>query len=207
MVFRIPETFVTTIAGCHNGYNKLVGNLVFLMCVLAKLLPACIGGVLLLSACASNDAEVSFKSGGMTHTFVQGEAATKNFPLPLYPKATAVGSNSASGDSDDEHFMMLSSSDPGSKISDFYLQQLKAAGWSAETSGIIPAAPADKGNAANVSAPVMIIAHKPGFEANVMISPDDKQTAITLSVSKESNEKPKLSGKEFTPDKLNPPTD
>ncbi|HEY9793645.1 MAG TPA: hypothetical protein V6D22_24820 [Candidatus Obscuribacterales bacterium] len=205
MLIRIPETIVTRIAGRHNGYNTLVGNLVFLMCVLAKLLTACICGLLLLSACASNDAEVTFKSGGMTHTFVQGEAATKDFPLPLYPKATAVGSNTASGDSDDEHFMMLSSSDPTNKVSDFYLQELKKAGWSAETSGIIPEGAANKGNSAGT--PVMIVAHKPGFEANVMISPEDKQTAISLSVSKQSNEKPKLSGQEFTPDKLNPPTD
>jgi hypothetical protein len=158
----------------------------------ARLLFLCAAAIA-LGGCTSTD-EVSFKSGGMTHTFMQGDAATKGFPLPLYPGAKSIGANAASGDADDEHFMMLTSADPVEKVSTFYQDKLKADGWTVSKNMVMPQL-------------VKLDGEKQGYEASALISSDDKQTSISLSYSKAMQGTPKILGQEFTPDKLNPPTD
>lgn len=149
----------------------------------------------MLSACSSQQDKVSFQSGGMTHIFTQGETALANFPLPIYPGAQASGSVSANGDKNESsNFMMLSSPDSLSQIQSFYDKQLKVAGWNVVDSPI-------------GEQMIKLDCHKESLEASVLLTRQDKQTAISLAVSNEPDNAVKLSGKEFTPDKLNPPTD
>jgi hypothetical protein len=165
------------------------------MRVLPSFLCTGLVGCVLLTACGQDNHEVSFKSGGMTHTFADGKAAGKDFPLPLYPNAQTAGAVAAKGDGDeDSDFMMLSSTDPVDKISSFYNDKLKEAGWTVKQNAFTPQL-------------LQLNAKKPGYEASVQISSDDKQSSITLSFSKETAGTPKMTGQVFTPDKLNPPTD
>jgi hypothetical protein len=154
-----------------------------------------LGAAMLLSACSSQDDKVSFQSGGMTHTFAQGESALSSFPLPIYPKAQASGSVSASGDKDEtSKFMMLTSADSLNQVSTFYDKQLKDAGWHVTSSPL-------------GSEMMKFDCTKGGLEASVLLSRHDDQTAISLAVSNEPKNAVQLSGKTFSPDKLNPPTD
>lgn len=153
--------------------------------------------VISLNGCGNNEKEVSFKSGGVTQTFSEGEAAKpSSFPLPVYPGAQPTGSVSAKGDGDEHSsFMILSSSDPLDKISAFYSEKLKADGWTVDVTTTMPKL-------------VNISASKKDVEGNVMLAVDDaSKTTITLAVSKEAAEPTKASTETYTPDKLNPPTD
>jgi hypothetical protein len=153
--------------------------------------------VISLSGCGNNEKEVSFKSGGVTHTFSEGEAAkTPSFPLPLYPNAQASGSVTAKGDGDENSsFMILSSIDPIEKVSTFYTDKLKSDGWTVNATTTMPKM-------------VNISASKNDVEGNVMLGVDDaSKTTITLAVSKESSTPTKVTNETYTPDKLNPPTD
>lgn len=153
-----------------------------------------------LSSCG-NQKEVSFKSGGMTHTFAEGQdAIPKDFALPIYPGATTSGSVSAGGE-DQEHsqFLMLSSSDPMDKISEFYQSQLKDKGWEIDKVDTSPKL-------------VSIDAHKDKLQANAELveDSDSDKTTISLQVSQQSDnpkDDSEAAAENFKPDKVTPPTD
>jgi|688.fasta_scaffold424385_2 hypothetical protein len=153
-----------------------------------------------LSSCG-NQKEVSFKSGGMTHTFAEGQdAVPKDFPLPIYPGATTSGSVSAGGE-DQEHsqFLMLSSNDSMDKISEFYQGQLKDKGWEIDKVDTSPKL-------------VSIDAHKDKLQANAELveDSDSDKTTISLQVSQQSDnpkEESEAAAENFKPDKVTPPTD
>jgi hypothetical protein len=150
-----------------------------------------------LTSCGNNEKEVSFKSDGVTHTFSEGDAAkSSNFPLPLYPNAKPTGAVSAKGDGDENSsFMILTSSDKLEAVSSFYSDKLKADGWTVNVTTTMPKL-------------VNISASKKDTEANVMLGVDEaSKTTITLAVSKESSTPTKVTKGDYTPDKLNPPTD
>lgn len=153
---------------------------------------------LVCSGCASNE-QVSFQSGGMTHTFSEGkEAIPKDFPLPIYPKATATGSVQAEGGSDRENsrFLMLASKDSVSDVSKFYLDKLKENGWKVDS---------QQGSASFVN----LSASQSDLEANVMVSGDGAKTTISLAVSKAAAAEGASAGNpsDFVPNKITPPTD
>lgn len=161
--------------------------------LLTRFLP--IPGICVLLASCSNSSEVSFQSGGMTHTFAEGTDATKQgFQLPVYPGATPSGGVSNTGKEEASSFLLLSSPDAVNKISEFYQQQLKKDGWEVTATQVMPE--------------LMNIAAKKGeLEASVMISGETKGTTITLTVSREPEGTPAVGNEQYTPDKLNPPTD
>ena len=150
---------------------------------------------ILLAACTASE-QVSYKSGGMTQTFVAGKDANKqNFMLPIYPNARATGEVQAQGKQDESSFRMLISSDPVSKISEFYLAELKKNGWKISQQMALPTL-------------VNISARKDKLDGSIMISGEDhNKTTISLSVSVEVEGQPEVSKDNFTPDKINPPTD
>lgn len=159
---------------------------------LTLLLAAC-----LLSACA-NSKEVTFKSGGMTHTFAEGKSAVpSDFPLPVYPGAQATGSVSARGDKTDEQsrFLLLSSADSVEKIRDFYEKELPKAGWKVETSQTLP------------PQVFSISASRDDLDAAVMVSSEGDKSIINISVSKESDSEPEPVDKDYSPEKITPPSD
>jgi len=153
-----------------------------------------------LSSCG-NQKEVSFKSGGMTHTFAEGQdAVPKDFPLPIYPGATTSGSVSAGGE-DQEHsqFLMLASNDSMDKISEFYQAQLKDKGWEIDKVDTSPKL-------------VSIDAHKDKLQANAELveDSDSDKTTISLQVSQQSDnpkDDSEAAAENFKPDKVTPPTD
>jgi hypothetical protein len=161
-------------------------NVVFLPFILASIL---------LGACSAGE-QVSYQSGGMTHTFIAGKDANKgNFALPVYPNARATGEVQAKSKDDENSFRMLTSSDPLSKISEFYLAELKKNGWKVSQQTVLPTQ-------------VNISARKDKLEGSIMLSGDEhNKTSITLSVSVESEGIPEVSREVFAPDKVNPPTD
>ena len=82
----------------------------------------------------SDDKEVSYKSGGMTHTVAQGaDALQKQFPLPIYPNSTPNGSVSAQGDENEQSKMLLlTTSDSIEKVSEYYQAEMPKGGWSVD---------------------------------------------------------------------------
>jgi hypothetical protein len=153
---------------------------------------------LTVSGCANNNKEVSFKSGGMTHTFAEGQGSVpKDFPLPIYPQASTTGSVSAQADqaSDESKFLILSSDDPYDKVGAYYKKELASAGWTIETVQTLPKL-------------INIAATKNPYDANVMLSNDGAKTTISLAVSRTAGaEIPTPSAEQYVPDQLTPPTD
>lgn len=148
----------------------------------------------LLAACSS-EKQVSFKSGGMTHTFTSGNDATnKGFLLPIYPEAKPTGGVANTDSEESSSFLMLTSTDSVEKIGTFYRDQLKKDGWSVSEVQFHPSL-------------VNLGAKKEKLEASVLISAESDKTSITLSVGHEPDGKPEMSTEVFAPDKLNPPTD
>lgn len=153
----------------------------------------------LVAASCSKDKEVTFKSNGVTQTFAEGrEAVPKGFPLPVYPGSATTGSVSAEGEGDEQtKFLMLTSTDPLEKISEFYQDELRNAGWSLDKVEPTPKL-------------ISISASRKELEANIMIEDDGGgKSTISLTVNhsgqttKEDEEAPENS----KPDKTNPPTD
>lgn len=151
------------------------------------------------TACSTDNGEVSFKSGGMTHTFSEGPGSIpKGFPLPLYPNSTTTGSVSADGatDSEKSKFLMLASKDSVEKVSRYYIDELKSSGWkldNQQTSGKL----------------INLSASQADLEANIMVSGEAGKTTISLSVSHvsdDSNPQPEDSTN-YEPNKVTPPTD
>jgi hypothetical protein len=165
---------------------------------LLRLMTTAVCTVLITAACAGNEKEVSFKSGGMTHTFAEGkDAIPKNFPLPIYPAASTTGSVSAETDqsAEDAKFLMLSSNDSYDKVGEFYKKELAATGWKVETVQTLPKL-------------INIAATKDAYDANVMLSSDGQKTTISLAVSKTGGENVVTPpAEEYSPDSLTPPTD
>lgn len=151
-----------------------------------------------LSSCSS-DKQVSYKSGGMTHTISEGkDAVPKDFPVPLYPQSSPTGSVSAQTDTLDENaqFLMLTSGDPYKQVGAFYEKELKAQGWKIEEQQSLPGLES-------------IAASKGELDANVMLSGDGKKTNISIAVSKNTDKEPVVpdSSQTFTPNQFTPPTD
>ncbi len=160
---------------------------------------ALLSATILLAGCGAGNKEISFTSGGMTHTFAEGQGSIpKDFPLPIYPKATTTGSVSAQGGDDAERsrFLMLSSTDPADRVSAFYVDQLKSRGWKVDTRQ-------RTGNLVNLSAA------REDMDANVMVSSEGGKTTISLAVSKGSAEgaAPVEDPSKYEPSKVTPPTD
>jgi hypothetical protein len=154
----------------------------------------CISSSCIFWGC-TNSKEVTYDSGGVSQTFTVGkQAVPRSFPLPIYPNAKASGSVSAKTDDDENStFLMLSSNDSVSKVAEFYIRELKQAGWTISENQLLASL-------------VNISGKKNDLEASVMISAAGNNTSISLSVNKELVGTPK-EGQAFTPDKLNPPTD
>jgi hypothetical protein len=152
--------------------------------------------VVMLSACGSGDDKVSYQSGGLTHTFVSAKEASKQtFLLPLYPNAKTTGEVQAQGQEEQNSFMILSTSDPVDKVTEYYLTELKKSGWIVSQQQVLPAL-------------VNLNARKDKLEGSIMLSADEhKQTTINLSVAVEPEGTPELSKEQVIPDKTNPPTD
>jgi hypothetical protein len=151
---------------------------------------------ILLAACTSSE-QVSYQSGGMTHTFIAGKDANRqSFMLPVYPNSTATGEVQSQGKEDASSFRMLTSADPVSKVAEFYLSELKKGGWKISQQTVLPTL-------------VNISARKDKYEGSIMISADEHNhtTSINLSVSVEVEGTPEVSKDNFSPDKVNPPTD
>jgi hypothetical protein len=160
---------------------------------------ASFSAVSLLAGCSPQDS-VSFKSGGMTHTFTEGkEAIPKDFVLPIYPGASATGSVSAEGtDQEESKFLMLSTADPMDKVSEYYQSSLPQKGWT------IDKVDTDSPNVVSISA------HMKDSQANVMLAVDNGKTTISLSVGKTgdtSKEDTESNSENYQPDKVNPPSD
>lgn len=150
-----------------------------------------------LTACGSDD-KVSWKSSGSTQTLAQGkDSVPKDFQLPLYPGATATGSVSSEGDrQDQDKFVILSTSDSIDRVSDYYQDELKKAGWSLD-------------NVQNLPKLVSISVSQKGFDGNVNISDDGGKTTISLELNKaaETKKEDEEPTENFSPDKVTPPTD
>ena len=154
------------------------------------------GACLSLAACSTGQ-QVSYQSGGMTQTWEGGKEASKEFPLPIYPNSKASGEVSAKGDDDSSAFIILNSSDSVKQVSDYYIAELQKQGWK-----VTQMAPSISADLVNISAV------KEGQQASVMVAPDEKkQTSISIALSSEPEGVPKVTDENYTPDKLNPPTD
>jgi hypothetical protein len=136
----------------------------------------------------------------MTQTFAEGkDAVPKNFLLPVYPGATATGSVSAEGnDQEESKFLMLSTTDSLEKVSEYYQNTLRDKGWTVDK--------------VDTEAPklVSISAHMKDTDANVMLADDGGKTTISLSAGKTGDttkEDAETNTENYSPDKLNPPTD
>lgn len=152
--------------------------------------------VFCLSACGGGDKQVSIQSGGMTHTFAEGDnSVPPDFPLPLYPEAKPTGSVSAAtaNASEDSKFLILASKDPMDKVGDFYQGKLKDDGWTVLNVQTLP-------KLTNISA------NKDQLDANVMLSSDGKQTTISLSVCRAAEDQTTSTDNE-APNKTVPATD
>jgi len=149
----------------------------------------------------SDDKEVSYKSGGMTHTVAQGaDALQKQFPLPIYPNSTPNGSVSAQGDENEQSKMLLlTTSDSIEKVSEYYQAEMPKGGWSVD-------------NVQQTTPKLITISgalKDKKLESNVTINDDAGKTTILLNVAstaeiKKEDEEP---SDNFKPNKVTPPTD
>lgn len=155
-----------------------------------------IGVVPLLQSCGSGK-DVTYKSGGMTHTIAQGEGSIpKEFASFTYPESEATGSVSADGeDKEQSQFAMLTTKAGSDEVSKWYQEQLQSNGW-------------DLGNVQTTGGVISIDAKKKDLEMNVMINAEESKTTISLSIAKASDKVPdEAESENFVPDKVAPPTD
>jgi len=167
------------------AYSKLYGKALLIL-PLASALVACGGGK-----------DVTYKSGGMTHTIAQGEGSIPSeFKTLIYPDAQATGSVSADGnDQEQSKFVMLQAKASGEDVSKWYQEQLQNNGWTI-------------GNVQTSADVISITAQKKDIEMNVMIDEDGGKTTINLSLAKTVDHVPDESEIEnFVPNKVAPPTD
>jgi len=155
---------------------------------------------LLVAGCGGTTTEsekqVSFESGGMTHTFSEGEKSVPAvFPLPLYPGAEATGSVQALGANEESKFVVLQSKDSVETIRKYYEDELKKQQW---TIKVVVAKP-------NMA---IMTGTKGNLQTSISVNVGDKKSStISLNVSQEPEGVPKVTNQNYTPDKLNPPTD
>ena len=153
--------------------------------------------VTLLCAC-SNQKEVSFKSGGVTQTFSQNTSAiSDDLKDYIYPDATTSGSVSAEGENDEQSkFLMLSSKNSIETVSKWYRDKFKSANWK-----IV--------NLQEQPKLVSLTGCKNNTELSVMITEDNNNTSISLSLAKqmEGNYNDDSNSENFIPNKDTPPTD
>jgi hypothetical protein len=153
-----------------------------------------------LSACSSTE-KVSYKSGGMTHTWAEGKAAVpKEFEKLVYPEASTTGSVSADGDNDEQSkFLMLTSTKSTEEVSQWYQDQLKNSEWKVDKVEVITETPKL----------ISISGHKADLEMNVMIAEEGAKTTISMSAGKslDENNENKEPSENYTPDKVTPPGD
>lgn len=146
----------------------------------------------------SQQQEVSYKSGGMTQTMAHGKnAVPQEFAELVFPDATTTGSVSAEGENAEQSkFLMLSCSDSVANVAKWYQEQLKNQKWQIDKVQDMPKL-------------VSISGHKDDLELNVMVAEDNNKTTISLSAGKQvdGSSEDKEAVQNYTPDKLNPPTD
>jgi len=150
----------------------------------------------ILVSCGSGK-DVTYKSGGMTHTIAQGEGSIPTeFKALIYPDAQATGSVSADGnDQEQSKFVMLQAKASGEDVSKWYQEQLQSNGWTV-------------GNVQSSADVISITAQKKDIEMNVMIDEDQGKTTINLSLAKTVDHVPDESESEnYVPSKVAPPTD
>jgi hypothetical protein len=150
-----------------------------------------------LAGCGAQG-EVSYKSGGTTETFAEGnKAVPKEFQTLVYPKATTTGSVSADGENEEQSkFLILTVSAPIEAISKWYQQELSRQNWKVDKVQDMPKL-------------VSITGHKEDTEVNVMIAEEGSKTTISLQAGKQgdnvNDDKEPLEN--YAPDKVTPPTD
>jgi hypothetical protein len=121
---------------------------------------------------SGKDYEVTFHGNkGETVRIAGSEASValpEGFPkdVPIYPGAKVA----ASVKSQDGMHVTLQTSDAGSKVSDFYKEQMKAQGWAIDTTMDMPQG-------------TMLMGNKSGQALHVMVMSDDKATTVTLTVT------------------------
>ena len=130
--------------------------------------------VIFLGACG-NAKEVSFKSAGVTQTFMQGKSAvTPDFEDYVYPDATTAGSVSAEGENQEESkFLMLSSKNSLGAVSKWYKDKLKDNNWKIVNQQEQPKS-------------FSIAGSKNNTEISVTLAEDGNNTSISLSLAKEN---------------------
>jgi len=108
----------------------------------------------------------SFSIGGVT----LGNKIPKDFPknVPVYTKAEVVSFIGGAKDKKYEATAMLSTTDPDSKVVEFYEKNLRSKGWEMETSYL---------------GKMVIITFKKanGWNGSVTVIPDENETAISLT--------------------------
>lgn len=155
-----------------------------------------LGVVPILASCGSGK-DVTYKSGGMTHTIAQGEGSIpKEFASFTYPDSEATGSVSADGeDKEQSQFAMLSTKAGSDEVSKWYQEQMQSNGW-------------EVGNVQTTGGVISIDGKKKDLEMNVMINAEEGKTTISLSIAKASDKVPdEAESENFVPDKVAPPTD
>jgi hypothetical protein len=164
---------------------------------IAKKLVGLVFPIILLCAC-SPAKEVSFKSAGVTQTFSQGTMAiSPDFKDYIYPDATTSGSVSADGENNEESkFLMLSSKSPIESVSKWYRDKFKSENWKIANQQEQPKL-------------ISITGSKDKTELSVMITEDNNNTSISLSLAKQvdGNYNDDKNGENFVPNKDTPPTD
>jgi hypothetical protein len=152
-----------------------------------------------LSACGSNK-EVSFDSGGMTHTMRIGAGSVpEDLKELVYPGATASGSQAANDDNKDSNdhskYLNLSSSDSIEKVTSWYEGALKKEGWNIEKNETM-------GNLVSISGTLK------DAEVAINIADDSGKTSIIVNKSTSLGGIPDEEQVEnFKPNKDVPPTD
>jgi len=126
-----------------------------------------------LSACGGK--EVSFSSGGMQQTQKIGKDSTpSDLSALVYPGATASGSQSSKSENkeltDESQYLQLSSQDALEKVSAWYSETLKNAGWNIEKKETM-------GNMVTISGTMK------DSEVSVTISDDSGNTSIIITKS------------------------
>lgn len=157
----------------------------------------CLSFSIILTSCAGQDKNATFKSGGMTQTFAEGkDSIPKDLSELVYPGATPTGSVSAEDDAKEmSRYMILSSNDSMDQIGNWYQEKLKAQGWEIDSTQTMPKL-------------ISISGHLKDVEVNVTVADDGGKTTISLqqgrSVDAPADEE---TIENFTPNKVTPPTD
>jgi hypothetical protein len=191
MLSQVHSSNLEKLILIYSNHKMTLVNRVALSAVLTV-------AVLSLTACG-NEKSVTYNSGGMTHTFSEGEKGIpKDLSVLIYPGAEIAGSTSAE-DKDGEHaaFVSLSTPDNLERVSDWYESSLQKNGWKIDNQ--------------DTSQPsiVSISGHQKDVEINVLVAQDANKTTISVSEGK-SGEGDAVDEEEiekFQPNSVTPPTE